>query len=121
MQYRLVMAIPLIPVGLAFLVSLALSDTPRWLMLKDRSEDALQALSRLRGGVEEDMAQEYAEIQVHIRDREEILQGTSTWTAVKDIAKNPSYRQRFLLGGKCFKPFNVPFYSPHSPSSESNK
>ncbi|CAG9949471.1 unnamed protein product [Clonostachys rosea f. rosea IK726] len=35
MQYRLVQAIPLIPVGLALVGSFFLSDTPRWLASKD--------------------------------------------------------------------------------------
>lgn len=100
MQYRLVMAIPLIPVGIAFLLSFTLNDTPRWLMSKDRSEDALQALSRLRGAKAEDLGQEYEEIQVHIREKEHALAETPIWALVKEVATTPSYRERFLLGGK---------------------
>jgi len=49
MKYCLVMSIPLIPVGLAFISSFFVSESPRWLLAKGRSEEAGSALSKLRG------------------------------------------------------------------------
>lgn len=99
-QYRLVQVIPLIPVGFAFICSLFLSDTPRWLASKDRDDEALVALTRLRGSDLDDpsVAVEYRTIQEQVRMREQNLEDASTWTIVKEIATCTSYRKRFLLG-----------------------
>ncbi|OJJ06299.1 hypothetical protein ASPVEDRAFT_55967 [Aspergillus versicolor CBS 583.65] len=99
-QYRLVQAIPLIPVGFALLSSLFLSDTPRWLASKDRDDEALAALTRLRGSDLDDpsVALEYRGIQEQVRMREQNLEDASTWTIIREIATCPSYRKRFLLG-----------------------
>lgn len=100
-QYRLVQGIPLIPVGFAFLCSLFLSDTPRWLASKDRDDEALAALTRLRGSTnldEPSMALEYRAIQQQIRMSEQNLGDVSTWTIIKGIVTYTSYRKRFLLG-----------------------
>ncbi|KIA75367.1 hypothetical protein HK57_00150 [Aspergillus ustus] len=99
-QYRLVQAIPFIPVGIAFFSSFLLSDTPRWLASKDRDDEALVALTRLRGSESDStsLSQEYREIQDQVRNREQALGDTSTWTIVKEIARSTSYRKRFILG-----------------------
>lgn len=110
MQYRLVQAIPLIPCGLAFIASFFLVDTPRWLASEDRTEEAMQALAKLRGRNHEsdlskdddeatrDVRLEYAEILNQCQAKEQQLKGSSFWVIAKDIAKNPSYRERFFLG-----------------------
>lgn len=111
MQYRLVQAIPLIPCGLAFIASFFLSDTPRWLASEDRTEEAMQALAKLRGrghevasssSKEDDESREvrleYAEILNQCQTKEQQLKGSSFWAIAKDIASNPSYRERFFLG-----------------------
>ncbi|KAL3462527.1 general substrate transporter [Aspergillus heterothallicus] len=99
-QYRVVQAIPFIPVGVAFLSSFALSDTPRWLASKDRDDEALLALARLRS-LEADaplLAREHRDIQDQIRNREQSLGDVSPWTIAKEIALSTSYRKRFILG-----------------------
>ncbi|KAK2042162.1 general substrate transporter [Colletotrichum somersetense] len=100
MQYRLVVAIPLIPMGLALVASFFLDDTPRWLASRDRGEEALAALAKLRRADPGDraLAAEYDEIHEQIRNRQQILAGASTWSIVRDIAAVPTYRTRFLLG-----------------------
>lgn len=99
-QYRLVMGIPLIPVGITLVASFFLSDTPRWLASKDRSEEALAVLARLRNAdpTDREVEKEFAEIHEQLRGRHEVLSGTTTWTIVKEIATTPTYRERFLLG-----------------------
>jgi hypothetical protein len=99
-QYRLVQAIPLIPVGIAFACSFFLTDTPRWLASKDRGEEALAALARLRhsDGHDNALSEEYDEIQEQIQMRQQNLAGVSIWTIFKEIATISTYRKRFLLG-----------------------
>jgi hypothetical protein len=99
-QYRLVQAIPLIPMGTAFIFSFFLSDTPRWLVSKDRGDEALAALARLRQSDKTDhrLSDEYEDIQEQIRMRQQNLAGVPIWTIVKEIATTSTYRKRFLLG-----------------------
>lgn len=99
-QYRVVMAVPLIPVGLALIASFFLTDTPRWLASQDRAEEALAALTRLRSADpnDTDLAQEFGEIHQQIRSKEQALANTPILTIVKEIATITTYRKRFLLG-----------------------
>ncbi|KAK0108064.1 hypothetical protein ONS95_002885 [Cadophora gregata] len=99
-QYRLVQAVPLIPVGLAFVSSFFLSDTPRYFASKDRGDEALAALARLRNSksVDDSLAEEYEEIQEQIKNKRQNLAGVKVTTIIKEIATNSSYRERFLLG-----------------------
>lgn len=98
-QYRLVIAIPLIPVGTALIASFFISDTPRWLASKDRGDEALAVLARLRHTSPDDhqLQMEYAEIQEQIRSHEKLLSDVSNWDIIKETWTVPSYRQRFLL------------------------
>jgi hypothetical protein len=48
-QYRVVQAVPLIPVGLAFIASFFLAESPRWLASQDRPQEARSTLAKLRG------------------------------------------------------------------------
>ncbi|PHH92547.1 hypothetical protein CDD83_6945 [Cordyceps sp. RAO-2017] len=99
-QYRVVLAIPQIPVGLVLIASLFLYDTPRWLASKNRGQEALHVLAKLRGADTHDPAvlREFDEMQRQIHDKSQVLAGTSTWTIVKEVATVSSYRRRFLLG-----------------------
>ncbi|CAH0028178.1 unnamed protein product [Clonostachys rhizophaga] len=100
MQYRLVQAIPLIPVGLALVGSFFLSDTPRWLASKGRNTEATAALERLRESSQDDegVATERADIQGQAHHQTESLLQASTWTIFKEIATDSNYPERFLLG-----------------------
>lgn len=97
-QYRLVQVIPLIPVGLAFIGSCFLSDTPRWLASKDRGDEAFAVLARLRGHEQDDkLSHEYQEIQEQIVAKQQSLAEVPVWTIIKEIATISTYRERFLL------------------------
>lgn len=98
-QYRLVISIPLIPMGLAFFASFLVTDTPRWLASKDRGDEALVVLARLRNIRSDDnqLQVEYVEIQEQIRSQEKLLSETSNWGLIKEVWHVPSYRKRFLL------------------------
>jgi MFS family permease len=99
-QYRVVQAVPLLPVGIAFICSFYLSDTPRWLASKERGEEALAALARLRRSKKYDheISDEYKEIQEQSQTQQQDLAGVSIWMIVKEIATTSTYRERFLLG-----------------------
>jgi len=64
----------------------------------------VQALSKLRGRLAEtehdnpEVRQEYAEILTQCQAKEQQLKGSSFWDIAKDIARNPSFRERFFLG-----------------------
>ncbi|PWI72837.1 MFS quinate transporter [Purpureocillium lilacinum] len=100
MQYRIVLGVVQIPVGLSLIASLFLSDTPRWLACKNRPHEALTVLAKLRNSTTDDPAvvAEFNEIQQEIEDKNQALSDTSTWTIIKEVATVPSYRKRFLLG-----------------------
>ena len=98
-QYRLVQAIPLIPVGLSFILSFLLDDSPRWLASKNRYLEAKVALARLRGQSLDDpcLTEEFNKIDRKILARKQNLEEASVGTIVKEIATIPSYRRRYLL------------------------
>ncbi|PFH56289.1 hypothetical protein XA68_16773 [Ophiocordyceps unilateralis] len=99
-QYRIVLAVPQIPVGLVLIGSLFLDDTPRWLASKNRQPEALVVLGRLRRLSTADplLAAEFAEMQRQLEDKNQVLADASTWTIVREVVTVPSYRRRFLLG-----------------------
>ncbi|KAH8812115.1 putative transporter [Xylogone sp. PMI_703] len=98
-QYRLVESIPLIPVGIAFCLSWFFKESPRWLASRDRTAEALEVLTRLRGlDIDTPEVQnELLDIQDEIKVKAQDLQGVSWITIMKDIATTPSYRNRFML------------------------
>lgn len=98
-QYRLVQAIPLVPVGIAFICSFWMTDTPRWLASKDRYNEALAALARLRGSDSMDttVREEFEAIEAQRREKVADLAGTSLVNVIKEIATVPTYRSRYLL------------------------
>lgn len=103
-QYRLVISIVLVPTGLALLGSFFIADTPRWLASQDRTEEAMQVLSRLRhsnGSDSTAIATEFEELQQQMQHKGEALKGASNWTIFKEIMTIRTYRVRFLLGSKC--------------------
>ncbi|RDA93256.1 hypothetical protein CP533_6516 [Ophiocordyceps camponoti-saundersi (nom. inval.)] len=99
-QYRIVLAVPQIPVGLVFIGSLFLDDTPRWLASRNRDSEALAALARLRGRSPQDasVVTEFAEMQRQLEEKNQTLADATPWTIATEVMTIPSYRRRFLLG-----------------------
>ena len=99
-QYRVVIAVPLIPVGIALICSFFIPESPRWLASKDRNEAALASLAKLRNRAADDpgLEKEFSDMNEQIRSKNDILADTSILSIVKEIATVPSYRSRFLLG-----------------------
>jgi sugar porter (SP) family MFS transporter len=98
-QYRLVQAIPLIPVGLALIASYILPETPRYLVSKQRHEEGRAVLARLRGKdiTDPELEAEFNLIDSQVRAKTTDLASVSHWTAFKETQTNPNYRQRFWL------------------------
>ncbi|KAK6827160.1 hypothetical protein PG987_010501 [Apiospora arundinis] len=71
-----------------------LQESPRWLLEKDRAEDARKSLHRLRRGLDQHVIElEFREIRdVILADRE---LGNVNW---KSIITKPTWRKRLLLG-----------------------
>ncbi|PSN68777.1 general substrate transporter [Corynespora cassiicola Philippines] len=71
-----------------------LQESPRWLMEKDRHEEAMASLSKLRRGIDEELIElEFREIRdVILADR---AVGNVSWMS---IITKPSWRKRLLLG-----------------------
>lgn len=98
-QYRLVQAVPLIPVGIAYGLSYLCPETPRYLVSKHLHQEGLEALACLRGKAIDDpkITKEFAIIDARERERATDLASVSHWTIFKETQTNPNYRQRFWL------------------------
>lgn len=98
-QYRLVQAVPLIPVGIAYGLSYLCPETPRYLVSKQLRQQGLDVLARLRGKAIDDpeITKEFAIIDARERERATDLASVSHWTIFKETQTNPNYRQRFWL------------------------
>ncbi|KAF7591676.1 hypothetical protein BBP40_001254 [Aspergillus hancockii] len=93
-SWRFPLAFQNIP-GLILLAGIFfLQESPRWLMEKDRHEEARHSLTRLRRGLDPTLIDlEYREIRDVIHADRAL--GTITW---KSILLKPTWRKRLLLG-----------------------
>ncbi|KAB8247071.1 hexose carrier protein [Aspergillus flavus] len=93
-SWRFPLAFQCIP-GIILVVGIwFLNESPRWLMEKDRQEEARQVLMSLRKGKDPELIElEFQEIRdVILADR---AMGEITW---RSIISKPSWRRRLLLG-----------------------
>ncbi|CAI7619279.1 unnamed protein product [Penicillium bialowiezense] len=93
-QWRIPVAIQLVPAGLMLVGLFFLKESPRWLMKKGRSEEALDSLAYIRNEPEtsEAVRLEFAEITAAIHEENQATEGM-TW---KECLK-PTNRYRFFL------------------------
>ncbi|KAJ5325688.1 uncharacterized protein N7506_008790 [Penicillium brevicompactum] len=93
-QWRIPVAIQLVPAGLMLVGLFFLKESPRWLMKKGRSEEALDSLAYIRNESEtsEAVQLEFAEISAAIHEENQATEGM-TW---KECLK-PTNRYRFFL------------------------
>lgn len=97
-QYRLVQSIPLIPMGVAFICSFWLYETPRWLITRNRISEARQVLARLNGLSTDDplLQANFDSLHQQILANEMDRQERSTKDLFQEILSR-RYRGRFLL------------------------
>ncbi|KAJ6145398.1 hypothetical protein N7470_009293 [Penicillium chermesinum] len=93
-QWRIPVAIQLVPGGLMLIGLFFLKESPRWLMTKGRREEALHALAYIRHETEAnaEVQHEIAEIQAAIEEENMLTEGL-TW---KECLEK-SNRYRFFL------------------------
>jgi hypothetical protein len=97
-QYRIVQSVPLIPVGIAFILTFWLSETPRWLISRHRAAEAQEVLARLQGVPADDpvLVEEFGFLEMQIEMHTNDTQERSTMDHFREIW-SPRYRGRFLL------------------------
>lgn len=90
-------AIPLIPVGIAFIFSFLLPETPRYLASKQHHDEGRAVLARLRGKPITDLSieEEFSTIDTQMREKD--LSTLTHWQAFKETQLNTNYRHRFWL------------------------
>ncbi|KAJ5752599.1 hypothetical protein N7520_009516 [Penicillium odoratum] len=94
-QWRIPVAIQLVPGGLMLIGLFFLKESPRWLMKQGRQDEALHALAYIRNEPEdsEEVQKELAEIYTAVDEELQATEGV-TW---KECLKK-SNRYRFFLG-----------------------
>ncbi|KAK8194240.1 hypothetical protein M8818_007428 [Zalaria obscura] len=118
-QWLIPFAVQLIPGGLLLIGSFWLHESPRWLFLKGRREQALRNLCWIRQLDPNDMyiLEEVAFIDAAIEDQATTV-GLGFWQPFKAIARNHRVQWRFFLGGMLFLWQNgsginaINYYSP---------
>ncbi|XP_054476544.1 proton myo-inositol cotransporter-like [Anoplopoma fimbria] len=92
--WRYMLGLSVVPAVLQFVGFLFLPESPRWLLQKGRSQEARQALSRMRGGRSVD--EEYDSIRTSIEEeeKEEGAGGVVIWR----ILSNGPTRRALIVG-----------------------
>ncbi|KAF5554633.1 quinate permease [Fusarium mexicanum] len=93
-QWRIPVAIQLVPAGLMLIGLCFLKESPRWLMKKGRYQEALRALAYIRNVAETDteVVKEMAEIRVAIEEELTLSEGVK-WRE----CLSPGNRYRFFV------------------------
>jgi hypothetical protein len=94
-QWRVPVAVQLVPGGIMLIGLFFLTESPRWLMKKGRHEEALASLAYIRCEKTDspDIVKEMAEIRAAIDEELHLTEGV-TW---KECLKK-GVRERFLIG-----------------------
>ncbi|KAI1083110.1 H(+)/hexose cotransporter 1 [Whalleya microplaca] len=104
LQWKLALAIQIIPGGFMFLMLPFVVDTPRALIARGKREQGLRNLCRLRNLPADHpyVHQEYMEVCAQVDAEQEIAKGTNYWIVIKDIVTVPSNARRFFLAVTLF-------------------
>ncbi|KAE9405269.1 quinate permease [Gymnopus androsaceus JB14] len=118
-QWVIAFAIQLIPGGLLFFGSLFLTESPRWLMSRDREDAALRSLMYLRNLPKDAhyVQEELSETREAIR-HERSLAGAGFWGPLRTVFSSPNLLWRLFLAQSLFAWQNatginaINYYSP---------
>ncbi|KAK6865914.1 H(+)/hexose cotransporter 1 [Apiospora arundinis] len=104
LQWKLALAIQIIPGGCMFLMMFFVIDTPRGLISRGQRELGLKNLCELRNLPAEHpyVHQEYSEICAQVDAEQELSKGTNYWVVMKDIFTVRSNARRFFLATTLF-------------------
>lgn len=94
-EWRAPLAIGCAPPVILLAIIRWLPESPRWLIAKDRSDEALHILQKLHTSLD-DPEHEYAKFEFHQMKRQhELASGLpSSWI---EMVKRPSYRRRSII------------------------
>nr|BAK00638.1 predicted protein [Hordeum vulgare subsp. vulgare] len=86
--------------GLLLILSFTVNETPRWLTMKGRHEQALKNLCILRQLPEDHpfVQNELLDVREQLEREREATMGTSRWGKFRELVMIPSNRYRFMLG-----------------------
>ncbi|ORY65998.1 quinate permease [Pseudomassariella vexata] len=103
-QWKLALAIQLIPGGFLLLMMFFVIDTPRALISKGQREKGLTNLCTLRQLPADHpyVIQEFSEVCAQVDAEQEVTKGSNYWVVMKDIATIPSNRRRLFLATTLF-------------------
>lgn len=98
-QWRVPMAVQMIPGGLLLIGMIFQKESPRYLITKDRLEEATANLCRIRGLPAEHpfVATELREISQSVYAEKQAVRGASVLSLIREIFTVPSNRRRYIL------------------------
>lgn len=98
-QWRVPMGVQMIPGGLLFLGMAFQAESPRYLITKDRHEEAVRTLERVRGlpASHPFVATELSEITESVMAEKAAVAGASMLSLAKELWTIPSNRKRYLF------------------------
>ncbi|XP_060932071.1 proton myo-inositol cotransporter-like isoform X2 [Limanda limanda] len=91
--WRFMLGLSIVPAVLQFVGFFFLPESPRWLLQKGRSQEALQALSKIRGG--QNVEEEYDTIRTSIEEEEKEA-GGGGFVILRIISHGPTRRALFV-------------------------
>lgn len=102
-QWVIPTSVKIILAGLVFIGSLFCVESPRWLLMKDKTDKALKNLCRLRRLSEDHpyIVSEIADVQEQVLLEREANRNYPIWKKLRDIVMIKSIRYRFFAIGAC--------------------
>ncbi|XP_062245870.1 proton myo-inositol cotransporter-like isoform X2 [Platichthys flesus] len=91
--WRYMLGLSIVPAVLQFVGFFFLPESPRWLLQKGRSQEALQSLSKIRGG--QNVEEEYDTIRTSIEEEEKEANGGGL-VILRIISHGPTRRALFV-------------------------
>lgn len=120
LQWRIPFAVQIIPGGLFALMAPFLIESPRWLLMRNRREEAIVALSKIRtlDRNEPYLVEEFGEMENALAQHREVCGGSGFWAPFKSVAQNKGMLWRLCITSIMFAFQNgtginaINYYSP---------